>query len=24
MPQIINDGDEVIVGKTFLRFHVSE
>ena len=24
MPQIINDGDEVIVGKTFLRFHISK
>lgn len=24
MPQVINDGDEVIVGKTFLRFHISE
>lgn len=24
MPQIINDGDEVIVGKTFLRFHLSK
>ncbi len=21
-PQIISDGDEVIVGKTFLRFHI--
>lgn len=24
MPQVINDGDEVIVGKTFLRFHISK
>ena len=22
-PQLLNDGDEVIVGKTFLRFHIS-
>ena len=24
MPQVINDGDEVIVGKTFLRIHISK
>lgn len=23
VPQVMNDGDEVIVGKTFLRFHLS-
>jgi hypothetical protein len=23
-PQVLNEGDEIIVGKTFLRFHVDK